>query len=336
MARFFIDRPIFAIVIALVISIVGGLAMFGLPVDRYPVIAPPKVQVSAMYPGASSQVLSESVAEAIEKQIIGVDDFDSMVSSSSSIGMYSLSVQFETGTDADFASVQVQNRVAQAEAMLPDIVRQLGLNVRKSTSDMALVINLTSPNGTYDPTFLKNYFSLNYMDTLKSIPGVGNVQEFGSDYAMRVWLNPARMAQYKINASDIAAAVRMQNQEASAGSIGLNPSPETQQFQYQITVDGRLTDPQQFDGIVLRSNPDGSVVHLKDVARVELDAADYNFIARADGKPTAGIAFSLTSDANALETINAIKAELAKAQETFPDDMTYNIVIDNTDFVSAS
>ncbi|MBS6028313.1 MAG: efflux RND transporter permease subunit, partial [Negativicoccus succinicivorans] len=336
MARFFIDRPIFAIVIALVISIVGGLAMFGLPVDRYPVIAPPKVQVSAMYPGASSQVLSESVAEAIEKQIIGVDDFDSMVSSSSSIGMYSLSVQFETGTDADFASVQVQNRAAQAEAMLPDIVRQLGLNVKKSTSDMALVINLTSPNGTYDPTFLKNYFSLNYMDTLKSIPGVGNVQEFGSDYAMRVWLNPARMAQYKINASDIAAAVRMQNQEASAGSIGLNPSPETQQFQYQITVDGRLTDPQQFEEIVLRSNPDGSVVHLKDVARVELDAADYNFIARADGKPTAGIAFSLTSDANALETINAIKAELAKAQETFPDDMTYNIVIDNTDFVSAS
>lgn len=336
MARFFIDRPIFAIVIALVISIVGGLAMFGLPVDRYPVIAPPNVQVSAMYPGASSQVLSESVAEAIEKQIIGVDDFDSMVSSSSSIGMYSLSVQFETGTDADFASVQVQNRVAQAEAMLPDIVRQLGLNVKKSTSDMALVINLTSPNGTYDPTFLKNYFSLNYMDTLKSIPGVGNVQEFGSDYAMRVWLNPARMAQYKINASDIAAAVRMQNQEASAGSIGLNPSPETQQFQYQITVDGRLTDPQQFEEIVLRSNPDGSVVHLKDVARVELDAADYNFIARADGKPTAGIAFSLTSDANALETINAIKAELAKAQETFPDDMTYNIVIDNTDFVSAS
>ena len=336
MARFFIDRPIFAIVIALVVSIVGGLAMFGLPVDRYPVIAPPKVQVSAMYPGASSEVLSESVAEAIEKQIIGVDNFDSMVSSSSSIGLYSLSVQFETGTDADLASVQVQNRVAQAEAMLPDIVRQLGLNVRKSTSDMALVINLTSPNGTYDPTFLKNYFSLNYMDTLKSIPGVGNVQEFGSDYAMRVWLNPARMAQYKINASDIAAAVRMQNQEASAGSIGLNPSPETQQFQYQITVDGRLTNPQQFEEIVLRSNPDGSVVHLKDVARVELDAADYNFIARADGKPTAGIAFSLTSDANALETINAIKAELAKAQETFPDDMTYNIVIDNTDFVTAS
>lgn len=336
MAKFFINRPIFAIVLSLIISIVGLLSMFSLPVDRYPQISPPTVRVSTMYPGANTKVMGESVAEVIEKQIIGIDKFDSMNSTSSSNGLYSLSVHFDMEADSDIASVQVQNRVAQAEAQLPEMVKKMGVNVHKSNSDMALVINLLSPHGTYDDIFLKNYFSMNYLDELKSINGVGNVMEFGADYAMRVWLNPSKMASYKVTASDVLAAVAAQNQQTAAGSIGMRPTPDTQQFQYSISVDGRLTHPEEFGNIVLRVNPDGSVLHLKDIARVELDAKDFNFIARGDGLPSAGFAFSLTSDANALSTIGEIKEVLQKAAQSFPDDMEYRIVIDNTDFVQAS
>lgn len=192
MAQFFIKRPIFAIVIALLISIAGLLSMWQLPIDRYPQIAPPSVRVVAMYPGANSEVLGETVAQTIEKQIIGMDGFDSMTSSSASNGLYMLNILFDTGTDIDLASVQTQNRVAQATPQLPEAVRQLGVSVVRSSSDFALAVTLCSPNGTYDTTFLKNYFSLNYMDSLKSIHGVGNVQEFGSDYAMHIWLDPTK------------------------------------------------------------------------------------------------------------------------------------------------
>lgn len=336
MAQFFIKRPIFAIVIALLISIAGALSMWQLPIDRYPQIAPPSVRVIAMYPGANSEVLGETVAQSIEKQIIGIDGFESMTSSSASNGLYMLSILFDTDTDSDLASVQTQNRVAQANAQLPDAVRQLGVSVLKSSGDFALAVTLYSPNGTYDPTFLKNYFSINYMDDLKSIDGVGNVQEFGSDYAMHIWLNPTRMAQYGLTANEIIGAVRSQNQQAAAGSIGLNPAPDSQQFQYAVTVQGRLIQPEEFAAIVVRTNPDGSLIRLGDVARVELGALNQDFIARSNGLPAVGMAFSLTSDANALETVGEIKEKLAQAAQSFPEDMEYRIALDNTEFISAS
>ena len=316
MAQFFIKRPIFAIVIALLISIAGALSMWQLPIDRYPQIAPPSVRVIAMYPGANSEVLGETVAQSIEKQIIGIDGFESMTSSSASNGLYMLSILFDTDTDSDLASVQTQNRVAQANAQLPDAVRQLGVSVLKSSGDFALAVTLYSPNGTYDPTFLKNYFSINYMDDLKSIDGVGNVQEFGSDYAMHIWLNPTRMAQYGLTANEIIGAVRSQNQQAAAGSIGLNPAPDSQQFQYAVTVQGRLIQPEEFAAIVVKTNPDGSLIRLGDAARVELGALNQDFIARSNGQPAVGMAFSLTSDANALETVGEIKEKLAQAAQS--------------------
>lgn len=336
MSKFFIRRPIFAIVVTLIISIIGLLCMFSLPIDRYPAIAPPQVRVSAQYPGADAAVISESVAEVLEKQVIGIDNFESMMSSSSSNGSYSLSIQFDSDADPDMAAVQVQNAMARAEAQLPSIVRQLGLSIQKSNSDMALVINVYSPNGTYSPTFLKNYFSLNYMDELKSIPGVGNVNEFGSDYAMRLWLNPAKMSEYGVAVADVLGAVQVQNQRAAAGSIGLNPAPSTQQYQYSISVDGQLEKPEEFAKIVIRTNPDGSLLRLGDVARIDLDSRDYGFIARGNGEQVVGIAFSLTSEANALETVAAIKEALERDAKTFPADMDYRIVVDNTEFVVAS
>lgn len=197
MAKFFINRPIFAIVLAIVISIAGMLCIFTLPVDRYPKITPPQVSVSAAYPGADSEVVAQTVAEVIEKNVVGVEDLDSISSTSNSNGSYSLTVQFVSGTDSDMATIRVQNGVTSSEAALPDTVRSIGVTTRKSSSGMALVVSLLSPNGTYDETFLKNYFSMNYVDELKSIPGVGSVQEFGSDFGMRIWLDPAKWHKIK-------------------------------------------------------------------------------------------------------------------------------------------
>lgn len=336
MAHFFIKRPIFAVVVALVISIAGALCIFALPVDRYPKITPPQVSVRATYPGADSEVVAQTVAEVIEKKVVGVEGFDSMSSTSNSNGSYSLTVQFLTGTDSDMATVRVQNGVTASEAGLPDTVRSIGVTTKKSSGDMALVISLTSPNGTYDDTFLKNYFSMNYLDELKSIPGVGTVQEFGSDFAMRIWLDPSKMAQNNVTASEVVAAVASQNQQVAAGNVGTAPVSRDQSFQYVVTVQGRLVTEDEFGDIALRTNSDGSVLRLKDVARIELDAKNYDFISRAGDHEAAVIAFSLTDDANAVDTIGKIKAKLAEDAKTFPDDMTYIISTDNTDFIYAS
>lgn len=336
MANFFIKRPIFAIVVALVISIAGILSCFSLPIDRYPKITPPQVSVWATYPGADAEVVAQTVAEVIEKNVVGVEGFDSMSSSSNSNGSYSLTVQFLTGTDSDMATVRVQNGVTASDAGLPETVRKIGVTTRKSSGDMALVVSLISPNGTYNDTFLKNYFSINYLDELKSIPGVGTVQEFGSDYAMRVWLDPTRMAQNNMTAGEVIAAITNQNQQIAAGHIGAAPVTKDQPFQYVITAKGRLVTEAEFGDIVLRTNSDGSLLHLKDVARIQLAAEGFDFIARAGEKEAATVAFSLTDDANAVETIGAIKAKLAEDAKTFPDDMTYVINADNTDFIFAS
>lgn len=336
MSKFFINRPVFSIVIALLITIAGLLCMMILPVDRYPQITPPQVSVRATYPGADSDVVEQTVAQVIEKQVIGVEGFDNMSSQSNADGTYSLTVQFLSGTDEDMASVRVQNAVAQADAGLPQTVRTLGVTTKKSSGDMAMVLSLSSPNGTYDSTWLKNYFSMNYLDELKNIKGVGDVQEFGSDYGMRIWLDPTKMAQNGVTAAEVLAAVESQNQQVAAGSIGSRPLNRETAFQYTILVKGRLVTPEEFGQIVLRTNADGSMLHLSDVARTELDAKSYDFIAKGDGRDSTGVGISLTTDANAIETLGAIKAKLAEDEKTFPQDMKLDIIIDNTEFINAS
>lgn len=336
MSKFFIERPIFAIVMAIVISIAGVLCMFTLPVDRYPHITPPQVSVQATYYGADSQVVNDTVAEVIEKQVVSVEGFDNMSSTSNSNGSYSLDVQFKSGVDDDMATVRVQNAVSQATAGLPDSVKTLGVTTQKSSGDMALVISLQSPNNTYDAAFLKNYFSINYLDELKTIPGVGNITEWGSDYAMRVWLDPMKMTKNNITTSEIVNAIATQNQQIAGGIIGTAPVAQGTALQYIVNAEGRLKTPEQFGEIVLRTNADGSLLKLKDVSRIVLDQRSYDFIARSGNHASSALGISLTSDANAVQTLTQIKEKLAQDAKSFPEDMTYAINMDNTDFINAS
>lgn len=336
MSKFFIERPIFAIVMAIVISIAGVLCMFTLPVDRYPHITPPQVSVHATYYGADSQVVNDTVAEVIEKQVVSVEGFDNMSSTSNSNGSYSLNVQFKSGVDDDMATVRVQNAVSQATAGLPDSVKTLGVTTQKSSGDMALVISLQSPNNTYDAAFLKNYFSINYLDELKTIPGVGNITEWGSDYAMRVWLDPMKMTKNNITTSEIVNAIATQNQQIAGGIIGTAPVAQGTALQYIVNAEGRLKTPEQFGEIVLRTNADGSLLKLKDVSRIVLDQRSYDFIARSGNHASSALGISLTSDANAVQTLTQIKEKLAQDAKSFPEDMTYAINMDNTDFINAS
>ena len=335
MSKFFINRPIFAIVIAIVITLVGLISMMNLPVARYPQISPPTVQVNTAYTGATAQVVNDTVASVIETQIVGVQDMDYMTSNSSSNGSYSLTVQFNQGTDADMDAVNTQNRVQAALAQLPSEVQAVGVTTTKSSGDMALIFSLSSPNGTYDATFLKNYGTNYMMDTIKSIKGVGSVQEFGSDYSMRIWLDPAKMQKLGVTISEVTAAIKGQNLQAAAGTVGKNPTNGEQAFQYPIKIDGRLVTPEQFGNIAIKST-NGKVLHLKDVSRIQIGAEGYDFIAKSAHKEVAGFAISLQNDANALETIANVKKVLDEQSKSFPPDMQYNVVVDNTKFVSAS
>ena len=336
MSKFFINRPIFAIVIAIVITMVGILAMVNLPIARYPQISPPTVLVSAHYTGATAQIVNDTVASVIETQIIGVQDMDYMSSTSTSNGTYSLTVQFNQGTDADMDTVNTQNRVQQAVASLPSEVQQVGVTTTKSSGDMALIFSLNSPNGTYDKTFLKNYGTNYLMDPIKSVKGVGSVQEFGSDYAMRVWLDPAKMAKLGVTMSQVTSAIRAQNLQAAAGTVGANPTNGKQAFQYPITIKGRLTTAEEFGNISLTTS-NGTVLHLRDVTSdIGIGAESYSFDSQQEGLDVAGFAISLQNDANALQTIENVEKILEEQSASFPPDLTYKVVVDNTKFVRAS
>ena len=336
MSKFFINRPIFAIVIAIVITMVGILAMVNLPIARYPQISPPTVRVSAHYTGATAQIVNDTVASVIETQIIGVQDMDYMSSTSTSNGTYSLTVQFNQGTDADMDTVNTQNRVQQAVASLPSEVQQVGVTTTKSSGDMALIFSLNSPNGTYDKTFLKNYGTNYLMDPIKSVKGVGSVQEFGSDYAMRVWLDPAKMAKLGVTMSQVTSAIRAQNLQAAAGTVGANPTNGKQAFQYPITIKGRLTTAEEFGNISLTTS-NGTVLHLRDVTSdIGIGAESYSFDSQQEGLDVAGFAISLQNDANALQTIENVEKILEEQSASFPPDLTYKVVVDNTKFVRAS
>jgi hydrophobe/amphiphile efflux-1 (HAE1) family protein len=336
MAHFFIDRPVFAIVLSLFISLCGALALSVLPIAQYPQITLPTINVSTAYVGASAEVVQESVAQVIEDKVNGVEGMLYMDSQSNGNGLYSLNVTFGLERDADMAAVLTQNRAATANPSLPSEVTQAGVTIRKQTPDVLMYFALHSPTGSYDQLFLKNYGSIYVTNALKRIPGVGNVNEYGADFGMRIWLDPSQMAQHAVTATDISQAIREQNTQVPAGTFGQYPTPATQTSQYSILVQGRLVQPEEFCQVILKSNGKGGFVRLGDVARCELTAKDFLYLGSFKGNPAAIYAINLTPDANALDVAAQIRAELLRAQADFPPDMALDIVTDNTLFVTES
>ncbi|MBQ6975719.1 MAG: multidrug efflux RND transporter permease subunit [Selenomonadaceae bacterium] len=336
MAKFFIHRPIFAIVIALIIVICGTIAGLSLPVAQYPQITQPTVEVSTFYTGANAAVINQTVAQVIEQEVNGTQGMDYMNSTSDDSGAYSLTVKFDLGTDADMDTVLVQNNVTTANASLPADVQRAGVTTKKSSSDMAYVFALVSPNGTFNRTFLMNYAKVNLIDSIKRIKGVGDVSEFGSTYAIRIWLNPDKMSELGITAADVSNAINDQNVQAAAGTIGQLPAPDNQEKQYTGNVEGRLKSVEEFENIILKAKSNGSYIRIKDVGRVETGAKTTSQISDANGAPCAGFAIKLTNDANAMETIGNVKKILEESSKDFPDDLIYLPVVDNTEFIAES
>ena len=333
----FIRRPNLAIVIALVVTIAGTLAILSIPVAQFPPITPPSVQVSATYPGANAQVVSESVAAPIEAQVNGVEGMLYMSSTSTDTGAYTLSVTFAPGTDANLAQINVQNRLSLATPTLPTEVSQQGVTVRKQSTNMLMAVNLYSPGGQFDPIFISNYASINLRDAIARVPGVGDAQVMGAlTYSMRVWMDPNRMAALGIAAADVIEAIENQNLQASAGQIGAPPVPENQQQQLTILARGRLDDPKQFADIIVRTNPNGGLVRLGDIGRVELGAQSYSSSSKLDGNPAATLVVYQARDANALDVAKAVRAELEHLSGRFPEGLDYAVVFDTTGFVSAT
>ncbi len=336
MAKFFIFRPVFAIVTAIVLTLAGVIAGINLPIAQYPQITLPTIRVSAVYPGASAEVVEQAIAQPIEEQINGVEGMQYMTSSSSGNGGYNLDITFGLEDNADIAAVQVQNRASQANARLPSEAISAGITTKKQTPDVLMYLALVSPKGTYDELFLANYATINVVEALKRIKGVGNVSLFGAEFGMRLWLRPDRMASLGVTPTDIYRAIQEQNAQAPAGQVGQMPAPKTQQFQYGVEVRGRLSEVSEFEDVIVRAQKDGSFIRVRDVARVELGAKDYVFQSRLNGQPAAAFSINLTPDASALETAALINAELKSLSASFPTDLTYDVVLDNTVFVQAS
>ena len=332
-SRFFIDRPIFANVIAIVTMILGGVALTALPIEQYPQITPPTVQVSTSYPGANAQVVADTVATPIEEQVNGVEGMLYMSSTSAADGSYKLTVTFEVGTNLDLAQVLVQNRVAIAQPQLPDEVKRQGITTKKQSTNIILFVTLISPDGRYDSLYLSNYATLHVRDELSRVAGVGDVVVFGAgDYSMRVWLDPARLKSLNLTVGDVIAAVQEQNVQVASGQVGQPPAPATQPFQFTVTTLGRLTDVRQFESIIVRAEGN-RIIRLRDVARVELGARNYDQYFQNDGNPAAGVAVFQLPGANALEVADNVRATMKRLQAAFPEGMTYSIPFDTTLFV---
>jgi hydrophobe/amphiphile efflux-1 (HAE1) family protein len=335
--NFFIDRPIFAGVVSIIIFVAGALAMLKLPIAQYPKIALPLVQVTATYPGADARVVEETVATPIEEQVNGAEGMVYMQSVSSNSGQMVLNVTFDLARDPDLAAVDVQDRVSLASPDLPQDVTREGISVKKQSVDFVALATLTSPGGVYDATFLSNYASIHIVDALARLPGVGSVIVFGQrNYGMRVWLNPDKMAQLGITATDVANAIREQNVQAPAGEVGAPPAPSGQEFQYTVQVKGRLTSVPEFADIIVRANPDGSLVRVSDIGRVELAAEDYSSFSRLNGTPTVVLAVMQLPGANALDVAKEVHAEMKTLGASFPPGVQYEVPLDTTEFVNAS
>jgi The (Largely Gram-negative Bacterial) Hydrophobe/Amphiphile Efflux-1 (HAE1) Family len=336
MAKFFIDRPIFAWVIAIVIMLAGGLAVTQLPVEQYPEIAPPSVQINASYPGATAATLEESVTQVIEQNMNGIDNLKYFSSTSDSAGNASITLTFEAGTDADIAQVQVQNKLQLALPLLPQEVQNQGLVVAKSNNSFLLVAALISSNPETTQIDLGDYIASNMQDPISRTPGVGNVRLFGAPYAMRIWLDPNKLVRYNMTTLDVVMALREQNIQVAAGQIGGTPAVENQRLTASIIAQTRLETVEQFEQVLLRVNSDGSKVTVGDVAEVELGGQDYGVIARYNRQPASGLAVNLATGANALETAEAVKARLAELEQFFPQGVELVIPYDTTPFVEIS
>jgi HAE1 family hydrophobic/amphiphilic exporter-1 len=336
-SKFFINRPKFAFVISIVITLAGLLALLSLPVAQFPEITPPTVSVSTQYTGASAEVVEQTVAAPIEQEVNGVEGMIYMSSKSDNDGRYSLTVTFDIGTDADMAQVKVQNRVSQALPKLPEEVRRQGVKTEKQSTNMLLIVNISSPDQTLDALYLNNYATINVKDSLGRVDGVGKAEIIGvMDYGMRFWLKPDRMTALNVSVSDLQQAVAQQNVQVPAGQIGAPPAPSDQQFQYTVTTKGRLSEVEEFADIVIRMQPDGSAIRVGDVARVELGAQAYSATGRLDGAPSVVLAVYQTPDANALATATGVREVLAELAQRFPPDMAHQILYDTTNFVKAS
>jgi len=336
LSRFFIDRPIFAWVIAIVIMLAGALSVARLPISRYPTIAPPSVSVNAFYPGASAQTVEDSVTQIVEQNMKGLDGLLYMTATSESNGAVNVNLTFQNGTDPDIAQVQVQNKLQLAIPSLPQVVQQQGISVNKSNPGFLLVIGFVSEDGSMDRNDIADYVATNLVDPLSRVPGVGSVELFGSKYAMRIWVDPEKLNAYRLVPRDLADAVRAQNAQVGVGQLGATPSVPGQQLNATITSQGRLSTPEQFRNIVVRTNPDGSTLRLGDVARVELGASDYGFISRYNGKPASGVAISLATNANALQVARGVEAQVKQLEPSFPRGLEAKIPFDTTPFVRAS
>ena len=337
LSKFFIDRPVFANVIAIVTILLGVVALYRLPVERYPAITPPTVVVTGNYPGANAKVVADTVAAPIEQQVNGVENMMYMSSTSSADGSYSLTITFEIGTNLDDAQVLVQNRVSIAEPSLPEEVRRQGLSVKKQGSNIVLAVTITSPTKKYDGLFLSNYATLRLRDELSRIKGVGEVMIRGAGaYSMRIWFDPDRLASRQLTTSDVIAALARQNVQVAAGQVGQPPSPDGQRFQMTVTTLGRLSDPEQFENIVVKAGAVGQVVHLRDVARVELGAQTYDSFASRNSMDSANLLVYQLPGSNAIEVSHAVHAAMEKIKPSLPEGMEYNIPFDTTKFVEAA
>ncbi len=333
MVNFFIGRPIFATVLALLMLLVGGICVFVLPIALYPDIVPPQVQISTTFTGADAQTVADTVATPIEQQINGAKGQIYFYSDNTSNGTCNIISTFDVGYSQDIAAVDIQNYASTAQASLPPEVKQYGLTVKKTSTNMVCVVNLVSPDGRYDSTFLDNYGQINVVDGLKRIPGVSDVKPFGRKYAMRIWLDPNRMSNQRISPDEVIAAVQSENKQAASGKIGSAPVPTGQRFEYPVNVKGRLEKVSEFEDIIVRRNDDGSIVRVGDVARVQLDSENYETAGFLSGKPAATLPIYQLADANGLDIVRQVRAEMDRLSKYFPPGLEYRIAYDTTRYV---
>src|SRR3984885_9199367 len=337
LSHFFIDHPIFATVLSLFLTIVGGVSYFTLPVSQYPEIAPPTIQVTASYPGASAEVISKTVATPLEQQINGVENMEYFSSQATGDGKLTVTVTFKLGTDLDTAQVLTQNRVSIALPRLPDAVQRLGVTVSKNSPDMLMVIHLSSPDNSRDQLYMSNYATLHVKDGLSRVPGVGDVQIFGGrDYAMRIWLDPDKVAQHDMTAGEVVAALQAQNVQVSAGILGQPPVSTPGAFQVNVETLGRLTDPAQFGDVIVKSDRAGRVTRVRDIGRVDLGAQDYGANGYLDRLNAVPILIYQQPGSNALSTAQHIRETMQELSKDFPQGLRYDIVYDTTLFIAQS
>jgi multidrug efflux pump len=336
MSKFFIDRPVFAWVIAITIMLAGALSILRLPVEQYPQIAPPAVSISASYPGASAKVVEDSVTQVIEQKMTGIDHLRYMASTSDSTGNVSITLTFEPEADPDIAQVQVQNKLQLATPLLPQEVQERGLTVTKSTMDFLMVAGFSSSDGGMSQDDIADYIATNLQETMSRVTGVGDVQLFGMPKAMRIWLDPDKLNSRQMTATDVLSAIQAENVQVSAGSFGGAPAVPGQQLNATIVAQTRMQTAEEFAGILLRVNADGSQVRLRDVARIEVGAESYEFVVRYNGQPAAGLGIKLATGANALDTAEMVKAKLAELSAFFPQGLELFYPYDSTPFVKLS